>query len=238
MLTPAEVQELPEETHLIVGEKLTVTISNVTNPYPTYECYIGNDQSESYQAVQLEQEEKMRTQGNTIQIYHQLTYTPTSQTDSGRRLSCTVIKKDDFGNELSARFSTLLKVSEAGLSSPELKEVTRTNCSVDCGLGKISITLIECTTTLINGVKQESCDWNSIIQKEIDCVNEPCQAKFGEWSCWTDCSQSCLKSLDEKSIKSRTRNCLESEAVECKVGQIETQTCANVPLCPPEGMFT
>ena len=116
-----------------------------------------------------------------------------------------------------------------------VKEVAKENCSVACGDGKRSITLMECYTTSIHGTEREACDANSIVIKEIDCFNKPCKSTFAEWSSWSDCSMTCLRTLNERSLRQRTRKCLVPDENECAEGNVESQTCTDVSLCSLDG---
>ena len=118
-----------------------------------------------------------------------------------------------------------------------MKEVSRGNCSVACGAGKRSITLMECHYTTTHGTAKDACDLDSITIKEVDCLDKPCKATFGEWSSWSDCSLTCLMTLNERSVRQRTRNCLLPDENECAEGKVESQTCTDVSRCSLEGKY-
>ena len=73
----------------------------------------------------------------------------------------------------------------------------------------------------------------------MDCqADQYCQANFGEWTSWSDCSLTCRKTLNERSIRTRTRECLDTEnkdKEECQVGRSQIETCIEVELCSLEG---
>ena len=99
----------------------------------------------------------------------------------------------------------------------------------------MSLTLMECYTT---DTSREVCDANSAIIKEIDCFNKPCKATFGEWSSWSDCSLTCLRTPNEMSLRQRSRKCLvPDDDNECAKGKVESQICTDVSLCSLEGKY-
>ena len=105
LLTKALVNDnqLPEETQLTEGEQtyLDIDISNPEDVYPPpqFHWYLDNN------PIQLEQTSKFG-----IITSHQVSY-QASLSDSGKRLSCQVVQKDDEGNEVSTRLSTMLKIA-------------------------------------------------------------------------------------------------------------------------------
>ena len=50
---------------------------------------------------------------------------------------------------------------------------------------------------------------------------------------WEQCSRTCIRNLDETSVKKRTRSCIPSD---CLVGKVETIDCGGneVKFCPPK----
>lgn len=105
MLTRALVNDnqLPEESLLTEGEQtyFEIDVSNPEDVYPPpqFRWYLDNN------PIQLEQTSKFG-----ISPTHQVSY-KASLSDSGKRLSCRVIQKDDEGNEVSTQLSTLLKIT-------------------------------------------------------------------------------------------------------------------------------
>ena len=95
---------------------------------------------------------------------------------------------------------------------------------------------MECKVKYTHGIGQKICDWESIKRQKIDCFLNACQAKFGEWTPWSECTLTCLKTLNERSIRTRTRECLDDENnEECQVGRSQSETCNEVQLCSIEG---
>ena len=105
LLTKALVNDnqLPEETQLTEGEQtyLDIDISNPEDVYPPPQFYWYLDNN----PIQLEQTSKFG-----IITSHQVSY-QASLSDSGKRLSCQVVQKDDEGNEVSTQLSTLLIIT-------------------------------------------------------------------------------------------------------------------------------
>ena len=95
---------------------------------------------------------------------------------------------------------------------------------------------MECKVKYTHGIGQEICDWGSIKRQKIDCqADQFCRAKFGEWTPWTKCTLPCLKTLNERSIRTRSRDCLDENKEECQVGRSQNETCNEVKLCSIEG---
>ena len=102
------------------------------------------------------------------------------------------------------------------------------NCSASCGEGTKIITKISCRNQ--NEV-DKTCNPES-----LSSVSKPCNATkkceepavYGEWSPWGQCSLSCIKHIDEKSIKARART-----GPVGAVGKQETKQCV-VRFCSPE----
>ena len=129
---------------------------------------------------------------------------------------------------------------ESRLESYNLTRPTK--CSAKCGMGKKLKSTLKCKKRFIRYVKH--CQ--PIEDKQLECVailtNSPedCEAEvsgecddeanLGSWGEWSDCSESCLKTLDKIPTRTRKRRQFSSD----QDWQEEIQEC-DVPMCPIEG---
>lgn len=112
-----------------------------------------------------------------------------------------------------------------------MRVVHSSNCSVNCGSGTRLITYMECQVFMDSrNEKRFSCGETIKTQSE-ECHNEPCTAKYGDWTSWTPCSRSCLKSVNETSARKRVRGCLSDDQSLCQATE-EVQMCENIQFCP------
>ena len=109
-------------------------------------------------------------------------------------------------------------------------------CSVPCGTGIQTNMSLLCQKMKIDGQIKNVCE-DKFSYKEMPCNLGPCLAEYGPWSDWSDCSKPCLKTSNETSHKTRSRNCLTDDLTMCNKGRLETMTCKDVPLCPFESKF-
>ena len=77
------------------------------------------------------------------------------------------------------------------------------SCSAWCGNGTKTIRKIICDQTDLDG----NCvhELRSEIE-QLDCFDRECPGKYGQWSSWSNCTQSCI-TANQKSIQTRIRNC-------------------------------
>ena len=113
-------------------------------------------------------------------------------------------------------------------------DFTTTPCSVECGIGTQVEKTLECRLEIIQGKEVNSCVVSST---EVACTKRRCQGSFGEWSAWSDCSKSCLKSLSEISVKNRSRPCYSKDESLCLKGATETKACKDIQLCNLQGII-
>lgn len=107
---------------------------------------------------------------------------------------------------INARFET----SSSNDDIPEEEEyssVIETECSVPCGEG---------VKTKIIMVCQKSCFPDCCQRKveETPCEIVKCKKSFGPWSDWSDCTKPCVSNIGERSVRIRSRICLECEGDE------------------------
>lgn len=103
-------------------------------------------------------------------------------------------------------------IEEEPSSSNEFQEtiVYKSQCSLDCGNpgeGFVTITKMICEEN--NNGTEYICD-PKVITETQPCENlTPCPSeyKYGQWSCWSDCSKSCINSLSDTSYRTRIRTC-------------------------------
>ena len=111
------------------------------------------------------------------------------------------------------------------------------NCSVSCGQGTQIIMTRDCWTSDID---DERLCLDTIQTREETCIQESCKGTYSEWTDWTPCSKTCLKSLSETSQRIRTRMCVSQDPRLCDGGcdaEREVQICTEVGLCPEKGMY-
>ena len=75
-----------------------------------------------------------------------------------------------------------------------------TDCSVPCGPGVSMVISVTC---------QKSCfpDCCKRTFEETPCQITKCNVTFSPWSDWSECSKPCVSSIEERSVKRRTRTC-------------------------------
>ena len=83
------------------------------------------------------------------------------------------------------------------------KEIS-SSCSVACGTGTRTITTITCSNQLKNGECAYTPEYNVM---EVECTEEECPGKYGQWLEWSPCTKSCTTGK-EKAMKTRTRSCI------------------------------
>ena len=108
------------------------------------------------------------------------------------------------------------------------------NCSTKCGTGTKTETLIECREVVTENKVTLVCDKDTIRTTVIGCENKPCKGTYGDWSDWSACSKTCLKTYLESSHRNRSRNCLSYDQSLCN-GLTEVEICQDVKLCSLEG---
>ena len=132
---------------------------------------------------------------------------------------------------------------ESGLESYNLTRPSK--CSAKCGVGKKLENSLQCKKKFIRYVKhgqpiehkQIDCEASTLKNSPVDCKEEvtgECdgEANVGPWGEWSDCSESCLRTLD--SIPTRTRKRRQFSSDQDWQEEIQDQEC-NVPICPIEG---
>ena len=88
--------------------------------------------------------------------------------------------------------------------------MAESECSVNCGVGKKTITSVtyksssECT----KGDCQPKIE-KDVVECDTGIKCDPTYV-YGEWGEWTTCSLPCIKHVDERSTKTRLRNCHQS----------------------------
>ena len=83
------------------------------------------------------------------------------------------------------------------------KEIS-SSCSVACGTGTRTITTITCSNQLRNGECAYTPEYSVM---EVECTEEECPGKYGQWLEWSPCTKSCTTGK-EKAMKTRTRSCI------------------------------
>ena len=109
------------------------------------------------------------------------------------------------------------------------------NCSVSCGHGTKIIMTRDCW---ISDISNERLCLDDIKLRKEKCVKDPCKGLYSEWTEWTSCSKTCLKSLSETSQRIRTRMCISKDPSLCDGGcdaEREVQICTEVGLCSKKG---
>ena len=132
--------------------------------------------------------------------------------------------------------TTTSKPTTTFLGESEAKVQSIGQCSVPCGTGIQTNMSLLCQKMKIDGQIKNVCE-DKFSYKEMPCNLGPCPAEYGPWSDWSDCSKPCLKTSNETSHKTRSRNCLTDDLTLCNKGRLETMTCKDVPLCPFESKF-
>ena len=82
--------------------------------------------------------------------------------------------------------------------------VTHTNCSVTCGPGVKSIITMNCKRSCF----PECC--KRTVEEE-NCQKPKCTQRYGHWTSWTECNKPCITDINERSVKTRFRICLNCE---------------------------
>ena len=101
-----------------------------------------------------------------------------------------------------------------------------------------TITYIKCKGDTESDVSQ--CDKIAYTKKE-KCENLPeCKPDdiFGPWTCWSECSRTCIERVDEPSTRTRSRVCKDKlkNQNQCSGQMSDTEDCI-VPKCADKGKY-
>ena len=104
---------------------------------------------------------------------------------------------------INARFETA-SIDDNIPEEEEYSSVIETECSVPCGEG---------VKTKITMICQKSCFPDCCQRKveETPCEIAKCKKSFGPWSDWSDCTKPCISNIGERSVRIRSRICLECD---------------------------
>ena len=81
----------------------------------------------------------------------------------------------------------------------------KTNCSVTCGFGVKSVVTINCKRSCFPECCQRTVE-------ETSCEKPKCTKKYGHWTPWTECDKPCITEIDQRSVKTRFRMCLNCDS--------------------------
>ena len=102
-----------------------------------------------------------------------------------------------FPRPIEARFETS---NEEEMLEDEYSSTTETKCSVPCGIGVKTLITMTCKRTCFPDCCKRKVE-------EVECQIAECRNVYGPWTEWSECSKPCVSSLEERSIKTRTRFC-------------------------------
>lgn len=120
--------------------------------------------------------------------------------DDGYFLNNSQAKEIFISNRpVEARFETS---NPEDIPEEEYSTESETKCSVPCGEGVKTKITMTCQRTCFPDCCQRKVE-------EIPCEIAKCKNSFGPWSDWSECSKPCISNIGERSIKSRSRVCID-----------------------------
>lgn len=101
-------------------------------------------------------------------------------------------------------------------------------CSVKCGQGVMAVQSVKCLN--VERKENAECQHSGTVLQPCSgpLTHCPSDKRYGEWTQWSECSQTCTEDLQNMPRQRRSRTCEPN----CAMGFLEDRACS-LPLCPP-----